>query len=111
MLELQHYLLNERGFGFVLGSRFSQDCVENLFSAVRSIQKKPPARAFKNILKLIAVSQFLHNPTDLILQLSNTLLKWKGSSEFRYVKNFTSNFQHENINYRYVFYDIIYGMF
>lgn len=45
-------------FRFVLPGRFSQDCVENLFSVVRSKQLKPNALSVKNCFKLICVSQF-----------------------------------------------------
>lgn len=64
MLEIQEYLINRYEFKYVLASRFSQDCIENLFSSVRAIQKKPSARSFKNILKLITISQFLKNPKN-----------------------------------------------
>lgn len=62
ILQLQQYLIKKEKFEFVLTSRFSQDCVENLFSAVRSVQKKPSAKSFKNILKLIIIGQCLKNP-------------------------------------------------
>lgn len=62
ILQLQKHLINQYKFEFVLTSRFSQDCVENLFSAVRSVQKKPSAKSFKNILKLIIIGQYLKNP-------------------------------------------------
>lgn len=59
ILGLQDYFLNQRNYGYLLTSRFSQDCLENLFCSVRSRQKQPSAKTFKNILKLIAVSQYL----------------------------------------------------
>lgn len=62
ILALQKYLIEQHKFEFVLTSRLSQDCVENLFSAVRSVQKKPSAKSFKNILKLIIIGQYLKNP-------------------------------------------------
>ncbi|MBY0580366.1 MAG: hypothetical protein K2P53_01595 [Rickettsiales bacterium] len=40
-------------------SRFTQDCLENLFSLVRAKQVIPTALQFKNNLKLICVAQFL----------------------------------------------------
>lgn len=55
---LTEYLLNERDFQFVLTSRFSQDCLENLFSLVRHRQSKPSALLFKQNLRMITVSQF-----------------------------------------------------
>ena len=42
-------------------SRFTQDCLENLFSLVRAKQVVPTALQFKNNLKLICVAQFLKN--------------------------------------------------
>jgi len=35
LLQLSKYLLNEIGFQFVLSARFTQDCIENLFSVIR----------------------------------------------------------------------------
>lgn len=32
LIELTQYLINDRGYLCVLGGRFTQDCVENLFS-------------------------------------------------------------------------------
>lgn len=43
----------------MLTSRFTQDCVENLFSQIRIRQKKPTALQFKNLLKSVSISQFL----------------------------------------------------
>lgn len=36
MLHLTEYLLNDKEYKFVLTGRFSQDCLENLFSVIRS---------------------------------------------------------------------------
>lgn len=44
---------------FLLTSRFSQDCVENLFSLVRSKSPVPTPREFKYALKTITVAQYL----------------------------------------------------
>jgi len=44
---------------FLLTSRLTQDCVENLFSVVRSRKPVPSAREFKYALKLICVAQYL----------------------------------------------------
>lgn len=51
--------LLEKDLSFLLTSRFSQDCVENLFSLVRSRNPVPSAREFKYSLKLICVAQYL----------------------------------------------------
>jgi hypothetical protein len=51
--------LEEKGYLFILTSRFTQDCLENLFSTVRSKQLIPNALQFKNNLKLITLSQYL----------------------------------------------------
>lgn len=44
---------------FVLTGRFSQDCLENLFSVIRSRNVIPTALQFKNNLKLISTSQYI----------------------------------------------------
>lgn len=35
VINLTEYLIKERNFQFILTSRFTQDCVENLFSQIR----------------------------------------------------------------------------
>ncbi|XP_065075480.1 uncharacterized protein LOC135699203 [Ochlerotatus camptorhynchus] len=59
ILRLQDLFLNEKGYSYLLTSRFTQDCVENLFSQIRIRQKKPTALQFKNLLKSVTISQFL----------------------------------------------------
>ena len=49
---------------FVLTSRFSQDCLENLFSTIRFKDPIPTPIEFKNALKLISVSQFLKTTSN-----------------------------------------------
>lgn len=63
ILRLQNIFLNQKGYKFLLTSRFTQDCVENLFSQVRMRQKKPTALQFRNLLKSISISQFLNEVT------------------------------------------------
>lgn len=58
VLDLQDLFLHQNSYKFLLTSRLSQDCLENLFSCVRSIQKVPTALQFKNNLKIICVAQF-----------------------------------------------------
>lgn len=59
ILHLQNIYLSEKGFHFLLTSRFTQDCLENLFSALSAKNIIPNALQFKNDLKLISVSQYL----------------------------------------------------
>jgi hypothetical protein len=59
VLQLQDRLLNREDFKFVLTARLSQDCLENLFSCVRSKNPVPTALEFKNCLRLLTVSQYL----------------------------------------------------
>jgi hypothetical protein len=54
-----HEFLFEKGFKFVLMSRFTQDCVENLFSQVRASTPKPSCLQFKQTLRLFAVSNYI----------------------------------------------------
>lgn len=60
VLELHEYLLN-LGFEFTLTARYSTDCCENLFSQVRVTNRKPSAKQFKMILRLLTVSNYLAN--------------------------------------------------
>nr|XP_029721568.1 uncharacterized protein LOC115262813 [Aedes albopictus] len=59
LIRLQDMFLNQKGYTFLLTSRFTQDCVENLFSQIRIRQKKPTALQFKGFLKSVTVSQYL----------------------------------------------------
>ncbi|KAB0804614.1 hypothetical protein PPYR_01584 [Photinus pyralis] len=62
LLELQEHLLENKQYKFILTSRFTQDCLENLFCVLRSKQVVPNALQVKNHLKLICVAQYLKNP-------------------------------------------------
>ena len=59
MLHLVKYLL-DKGFDYVLTARFNQDKLENLFSQIRTRSKTPTPYEFKNALKIVTISQFLH---------------------------------------------------
>lgn len=59
VIELTTYLINERGYLYVLAGRFSQDCVENVFSNIRKKFPVPNALQFKQSLKILMVSQYL----------------------------------------------------
>jgi hypothetical protein len=59
VLQLQDRLLNRDDFKFLLTARLTQDCLENLFSCVRSKNPIPTALEFKNNLRLLTVSQYL----------------------------------------------------
>lgn len=59
VLDLQAFYLNEKKFKFLLTGRLTQDCLENLFSSIRSIQPIPTALQFKTNLKLICMAQFM----------------------------------------------------
>jgi len=59
MIKLVEYLLS-KGFYYVLTARFNQDKLENLFSQIRARSPTPTAYEFKNALKIVTVSQMLH---------------------------------------------------
>lgn len=63
-MEIAEYLIVEKKFDYVMLGRFTQDCLENFFSVVRSNQSKPNAIQFKFNLKLITITQFLTTPTN-----------------------------------------------
>ncbi|CAM4567879.1 unnamed protein product [Leuciscus chuanchicus] len=58
VLGIQEEML-ERGHRFVLTSRFTQDCLENTFSCVRSKNPIPTPVEFHHALRIISVGQFL----------------------------------------------------
>lgn len=57
MIELQQYFLNERRYKFLLTGRFTQDCLENLFSLIRFKQPIPNSLLVKQNLKVITITQ------------------------------------------------------
>jgi hypothetical protein len=59
VLHLQDRLLNVDNFVYFLTARLTQDCLENLFSCVRSKNAVPTPLEFKNNLRLLTVSQYL----------------------------------------------------
>lgn len=59
VIELSEYLLEQRGYKYVLTGFFSTDLVENLFSVMRSKNEIPNALQFKNNLKLVSVSHYM----------------------------------------------------
>jgi len=63
VLDIQRELL-ARGHHFVLTSRLTQDCLENLFGCVRFKNPVPNVLEFRQALKLITVAQFLKCPAS-----------------------------------------------
>lgn len=61
IIQTTKYLLDDHNFKFILGSHFMQDCIENLFSVIRSKHVSPTAVQFKNDLKLITISFYMKN--------------------------------------------------
>lgn len=59
IIELSTYLINEKGYQYVLAGRLTSDCVENIFSCIRARQPTPNALQFIHNLKIIAVSKYL----------------------------------------------------
>lgn len=62
IIQLIKYLITERKYLYVLSGRFTQDCVENIFSSIRARHPIPNALQFKQNLKLITISKYLHIP-------------------------------------------------
>ena len=59
ILQLQERLLVSEDYGFVLTARFTSDCIENLFSQVRSKNPVPSAKEVKANLRAVSIAQFL----------------------------------------------------
>lgn len=58
IIELQQYFLNEKGYNILfLTGRFTQDCLENLFSLLRFKQPIPNPLLVKQNLKVITITQ------------------------------------------------------
>lgn len=58
VIELATYLLSQ-GITYFVPSRLTQNCLENLFSVMRSLNVIPNALQFKHNLKLISISQYM----------------------------------------------------
>lgn len=58
-IEIHKDLIDNFEYELVMMGRFTQDCLENLFSSIRSISPKTTAFSFKTALKLISVSQYI----------------------------------------------------
>lgn len=59
ILRLQTFFIFDQQYACVFTARFTQDCIENVFSLMRFKQKRPTALQFKDNLKLLCVSQFM----------------------------------------------------
>ena len=61
VISLSERILRE-GVAFLLTSRLTQDCLENLFSTVRKGNPIPTAIEFQKHLKIITIAQYLRTP-------------------------------------------------
>lgn len=59
ILRLQRRLLVDSGYPVLYTSRFTQDCIENLFSIIRSKQRRPTPLQFKSHLRTVTLSQYM----------------------------------------------------
>lgn len=62
IIELSTYLIEKRNFSFILTSRFTQDCIENLFYVYLVLRLKNStlnALQFKIDLRLVAISHYM----------------------------------------------------
>lgn len=59
LLELSEFLLKKKGFNFFLAGRLLQDCLENLFSIVRSGNPKKDALQIRDAIKQISISEYM----------------------------------------------------
>jgi hypothetical protein len=64
LLDVSLECLDYHNFSYILTGRMNQDCVENLFSVVRSKNPLPTPLYFARSLKQICMSQFLHVPSN-----------------------------------------------
>lgn len=58
-IQIQKDLIENFKYDFVMLGRFTQDCLENLFSSVRATSPKTTAYSFKTALRLISVSHYI----------------------------------------------------
>lgn len=58
-IEIQKDLIENFNYEFVMLGRFTQDCLENLFSSIRAVSPKTTGYSFKTALRLISVSYYI----------------------------------------------------
>jgi hypothetical protein len=71
-LSISDKLLEDPCYKFVLGGRFSSNCVENLFSVARMKNKTPTVIQWKNFLKAIILSQYARSVPSSSYEQENT---------------------------------------
>lgn len=86
-IELSMYLINQKGYRFVLGARLTTDCVENIYSALRVKHPILTALQMMQDLRAVAISKYMKSvktssyDADGREYLSIDLSKWKKSVE------------------------------
>lgn len=99
LIDVSSFLLN-RGFSFVLCSRFNQDALENIFSQVHKRGGKTPSVLMcLRALRLISLGQFLSpvQRTNYLSDSDNFLIKYgRQKFENEYGQSYTSSKQMED---------------
>lgn len=85
LIELNKELFNEN-YVFVIPGRFSQGCLENLFSSLRVKNVVMNALQLKNNLKLITVALFLKTPSKSSYHDDDRNYLWDFISELKTLK-------------------------
>lgn len=65
IIDLTEYLITNRNFQYVFTPRFTQDCVENLFSQIRQKNVIPYPLQFTNNLNLIAIAMYIKDINNI----------------------------------------------
>nr|XP_029712548.1 uncharacterized protein LOC115257245 [Aedes albopictus] len=73
ILRLQRRLLVDSGYPVLYTSRFTQDCIENLFSIIRSKQRRPTPLQFKSHLRTVTLSQYIMSSSSTSVVRSEAL--------------------------------------
>lgn len=59
ILQLSEYFLQDKQVSYLLTGKFTENCVENLFSVIRSKHSVPNRQQFKQHLRQICISQYM----------------------------------------------------
>lgn len=98
VIELTSFLLSNQRFNFVLPGRFLQDCLENLFSTVRSGNPKCNAFPYRYVTHHMIGMTLNSYPISYQLFVRCPMLITKKRWEFiRYIRNF---FRPSNLIYQ-----------
>lgn len=66
IIDVFNHLTNDKGYKYLLTSRFYQDVLENTFSQIRAVQNAPNTIQCLQVLENLTIFQFLDLSTKMV---------------------------------------------